>query len=104
MPPLDEMVEALEQQGYSLGRHQSRLLTTRVLEKSDLVLCMSRRHVGMIQEQWPAFDKKVHLFAEYAAGLNEDVDDPAGGRRSDYDRCVLRLEALIERLLLRLRS
>ncbi len=69
--------KALKELGYKVYGFKSKQLTTKMLETSDLVLCMTKAH-----KDWLHGYKNVFTVAEYT-GLS-DVADPYGKELNMY--------------------
>ncbi len=70
--------------GLDLSAHRARILTREQVEQSDLVLAMSRAHLGRVRELGAG--AKAHLLGEFAgrAGDRAEVKDPFGADLEQY--------------------
>lgn len=92
VPTSVETVEALERLGIEFRGHSTRL-TREMVEKADLVFCMTRSHADAVRELVGA-DRdaaaKVH-----ALDPEGDIDDPVGMGPARYHELARRLAELI---------
>jgi len=89
------------EQGIDLSGHRARMLTPELIEQADLILTMSRGHLGRVRELGGG--GRAHLLAEFAAaGPAEDIWDPFGGDLEDYRTTFRVLEPMIARVAERL--
>ena len=89
MPTSRETVESLAQHDISFdGR--STPLTKKMAEGAQLVLCMSKTHLSIVNQH-----------TSHAELLNPkgDIDDPIGQGQSEYDALALQMEPLIAQRL-----
>ncbi len=86
MPPSRHSVEALKEHGIDISGHRSTGLTVELLERSDLVVAMTRSHRQHIGSLLPAALAKTRLLADFA-NSSHDIQDPFGGSREDYGFC-----------------
>ncbi|MGE0554901.1 MAG: low molecular weight protein arginine phosphatase [Gemmatimonadales bacterium] len=85
------------EQGIDLSGHRARMITPELIGQADLVLTMSRGHLGRVRELGGG--GRAHLLAEYAAeGAADDIFDPFGGDLDDYRATFRALEPLIARV------
>jgi len=92
-PASNEAVIAMKKYDIDLLGHHAQSINTELIEKSDLILTMTKAH-KMVMEQ--SAQGKVFTLCEYA-GLDSDIDDPYGGDVKEYEECAEKLEnALIK--------
>ncbi len=87
-----EAVIAMKAYDIDLLGHHAQTINTELLEKSDLVLTMTKAH-KMVLEQY--LGDKVYTLLEFA-GLDGDIPDPYGGNLDEYKECA---ESLYKALL-----
>jgi protein-tyrosine-phosphatase len=80
-----------------LTRHRARRL--RSATPADLVLAMD--HDALEQARQLGHKGRIALLGDYA-GTGEEVEDPFGGTRSDYEACAHILDRLVRAALQRL--
>ncbi|MCR4719821.1 MAG: low molecular weight protein arginine phosphatase [Firmicutes bacterium] len=92
-PASNEAVIAMKKYDIDLLGHHAQSINTELIEKSDLILTMTKAH-KMVLEQ--SARGKVFTLCEYA-GLDSDIDDPYGGDVVEYEECAEKLyNALIK--------
>lgn len=82
-------------------RFVSKDVSTNLLNKSDLVICMTMKHKVELALKFNVLDK-IYSFSEYTGG--EDVSDPYGGSLEVYENtantiyrnCVLLIRKLVK--------
>jgi protein-tyrosine-phosphatase len=90
------------ERGIDLSGHRARLLTRELIEQSDVVLTMSRSHLGRARELGGG--ARAHLIGEYAGriGRNAEVPDPYGADLDQYREVYRDLLDLMPAVLTRL--
>ena len=83
-PASSEAIIAMKAYDIDLLGHHAQSINTELLEKSDLVLTMTRSH-KMVLEQY--LEDKVYTLLEFA-GLDGDIPDPYGGDLDEYKECA----------------
>jgi protein-tyrosine-phosphatase len=92
----------LLEQGVDLSGHRARLLTKSLVDEADLILTMSRTHLGRVRELGGG--ARAHLLGEYAGkeGEGAEVRDPYGseldGYRETYRELLGMMPAVVARL------
>jgi protein-tyrosine-phosphatase len=92
----------LLEQGVDLSGHRARLLTKGLVDEADLILTMSRTHLGRVRELGGG--ARAHLLGEYAGkeGEGAEVRDPYGseldGYRETYRELLGMMPAVVARL------
>ena len=73
-----------------------------LIEEADLILAMTRQQVRMLREDFPeAAGKEVHTLKEFA-GLEGDIDDPAGQGEDVFRHCREEIQRCLDRAIERL--
>jgi protein-tyrosine-phosphatase len=88
--------QTLVLRGLSLNNHQSRTVTSEMLEQFDLILTMESGHKEAIQVEFPGVARRVFLLSEMSGGT-AGVNDPYGQSLEAYQRTAALLERLIEK-------
>lgn len=83
-----EAIQAMQEHGLDLSRHESQPLTERLVRYADLVLSMTRGHREAILTQWPDAAGRVEL-VHHERG---DIADPIGGPADLYRRCAEQID------------
>ena len=88
-----EAIDAMKAYSIDLSEHRAKNITPELLEKSDLVLTMTKAH-KMVLEQY--LGDKVYTLLDFAQ-MNGDIPDPYGRGTEEYKKCAERLyEALLK--------
>lgn len=89
----DEAIEALDEMGIDLTFHQTKPITEELIEKSDLILTMTRAHKELLK---PMAGNDVYTLKEYA-GSTGDISDPYGGDLEEYKETAQEIyDALVD--------
>ena len=65
--------------------HVSRMITDRMIESANLVICMTSAHAMRLMMAYPAYASKI-------AVMPHDIPDPYGGSMDDYKMCLSAIE------------
>jgi len=86
MPPSENSVIAMQEEGIDISDHCSRMLTERMVEESTHIFGMGEGHVETIRAHFPDSREKVFVLREFIAeeGLDLNVPDPIGGDLDEY--------------------
>jgi protein-tyrosine-phosphatase len=81
--------------GLDLSAHRARLLTPELIESADLILTMSRSHLGRVRELGAG--SRAHLLGEFAgrAGDRAEIKDPFGAELEQYRETYRELAGLM---------
>lgn len=71
--------------GVDLSGHRSSELTRAGIGGADLILAMAREHEDEIVALAPSARACTHLLSEFAGEGRQDVPDPVGGTREEYE-------------------
>ena len=77
-------ISALKEINIDLKNHKSKLLTLDLVEKSDLILTMTKCHKDAILNSLPQFSSKIFTLKEFADDKDIDIVDPFGGDLEVY--------------------
>jgi protein-tyrosine phosphatase len=89
-----QAVEAARECGVDLAAHRSQKLSKELIDKADMVFCMTREHADAVRELSPASAGRVRRL--WSRG---DIPDPAGGGPDIYRRTVRKMQQAIEEIL-----
>jgi protein-tyrosine phosphatase len=96
----------MTERGLSLEQHRARSVDEAMLAAADLVLVMEEAQRSFLFHLSMRHLHKVFLLSELC-GENDDVPDPIGGHRADYQQTLRLIERLLDcgmpRLLKQLR-
>lgn len=97
-PPSENAVAALGEWDIDLTGHRSKKFQSYMVERADLIACMTVMHKNALLTEYPEAAGKVFFLGELS-GSNEEIPDPYMGSLTRYrlTRDVLRGE--IQRLL-----
>jgi tRNA threonylcarbamoyl adenosine modification protein (Sua5/YciO/YrdC/YwlC family) len=90
-----EAVSVLEGEGIDLRAHESQPVTERLLIQADHVVTMTRGHQQVILNEFPELACRVRMLS----AERQDVSDPYGGSRREYESCKAEIERHILKLL-----
>jgi protein-tyrosine-phosphatase len=90
--------------GLDLSAHRARLLTPELIESADLILAMSRSHLGRVRELGAG--SRAYLLGEFAgrAGDRAEIRDPFGAELEQYRETYRELAGLMPAVAERLAS
>lgn len=75
-----------------------------LIEEADLILAMTREQVQMLRDDFPeAEGKEIHTLKELA-GIDGDIEDPAGRGDDVYKACRDEIQLCLDRAFARLRT
>lgn len=90
--PMSEEAElALQTLGYTVPRHQSRLLTPRMIREADAVFCMTETHRRAALEISPESVDKIMMLDPRGS----EIPDPIGAGLDVYQECARGMRELI---------
>jgi len=96
----DFAVSVLAEEGIDISGHRSRSITKELIEESDLIVVMARKHRDRIKEIVPDAKDKILVIGELDPGRDDpDIADPIGGDEDDYRETRDELKALIPSLI-----
>jgi L-threonylcarbamoyladenylate synthase len=96
MPASPEAIHEMDRMGIDLSRHRSQPLTPELIQRSDVICCMTRAHHEAVIRMDASAAGKTHLVHP-----GSDIEDPIGLGEASYRRCV---EALGSQIKLRLQE
>lgn len=92
-------LKAMDEMGIDLSCHISTPVSEDIIEKTDLVLTLTKGHKNTLLSLFPNSRDKVFTLLEYI-GENGDIEDPFGGDTDIYRICANQIKKAIEKLLL----
>lgn len=84
-----------EREGLDLSQHLSKPISSEIMERANLILCMASGHVEALKIEFPQHADKIFLLSEMV-GMRFDIADPYGGARSDYEPMVTEVTRIID--------
>ena len=85
-------IEVMAAAGLDLTNHGTQPVTEQLARHADLILTMTRAHREALIAQWP----NVAARTEVLCTGGEDVSDPIGGLRAEYERCARQIRTELE--------
>lgn len=99
MKASDNSIKVLEEYGIDLSDHKSTVVTKELIEKSDLILTMTKSHKNFLIQSIPKYAQKVYTLKEFA-GLGEgDISDPFGGDVDVYRKAFNEIKESVNRIV-----
>lgn len=86
MPPSENSVFAMEEEGIDISGQRSRMLTPEMVEDYTHIFGMGTGHVDALRTYFPEAIEKIFVLREFIAeeGLDLNVPDPIGGDLDEY--------------------
>jgi protein-tyrosine phosphatase len=78
--------------GLDLGNHESSNVSSRLMERADIILTMTEGHRRALIERWPKAAGKIKVLS--ADG--DDISDPFGGPVEVYRICAQQLDRCLD--------
>lgn len=97
-------VEVMKREHVDISGHRAQVVSDRLINESDLILCMEPVHVQRIVELMPKAEGKTHLLLEYAYEDDSEkprnlwVTDPIGKPKEVYESVLIILKDAIEKV------
>jgi protein-tyrosine phosphatase len=91
----DFSIEVMTERGFDLSEHRSQRAEAHHLATADLVLCMEWGHKEALQIEFPDHRDKIFLLTEMVGNMDE-VADPIGGPRVEYEQMIDEVTQLID--------
>lgn len=97
-------VEVMKRERVDVSGHRAKVISGRLIEDYDLILCMEQVHVDAVLGLLPAAREKTYLLLEYAyegekgKSKNLWVTDPIGKPKEVYESVLIVLKDAIERV------
>ena len=94
-------IEAVRIWEADLTRHTSTPLTARLIEETDMILCMTPSHCEEVLRIQPEAGTKTFLLKKYPKPgcRGEGIDDPIGGSLEMYNRTFIEIGEELGRIL-----
>jgi len=104
LPPTEETLEVLREEGITLSGFKSTSLTDQMIKDADLILAMEDIHKDEILRRLPAVSPKIHLLREYGhtdqkyhdEGIG--IPDPIGRPKEFYSYVMNSIKKEVERI------
>ena len=96
-------IEIARENGADIQHHLSQGITNFLMQRSNLVLVMAKKHEKLLKTQFPKFQENVFLLKDFALenknDSNPDIDDPIGQSKEFYSKIYSEIELEIIRIL-----
>lgn len=92
-PADPNMIEIASEQGIHLEAQRSRTIDSSMVEASDLIFVMEKRHYDQIVRDYPAAADKTFLLNPHG-----EIDDPYGKSTATYNRCLKEVTNCVDNL------
>ena len=90
-------ITAAKELGYNIETHRSEPIGNRIIENTDLIICMERAHKLRIEKMFPSTAERLFLFSEFV-GQTGDIEDPIGKNLYVYRNVARTIEKYTKRL------
>jgi protein-tyrosine-phosphatase len=92
-----QAIQVARELGLNLTKHVAKRISGRMLNKSDLILCMTRAHKFHLLHNFENLFGKCFTLAECT--LSQDISDPYGKDIGAYRKMAMDIEKLLPNLL-----
>ncbi len=104
-PPDRRSVAEAKRRGITMHAHVARQVRKSDFDRFDLIIGMTAQHCAALRRLAPAgTEDKIHLFTEYAEGIEGDVPDPWYGGQKDFIEVFDLIDHGVDGLLAKLRA
>jgi protein-tyrosine phosphatase len=94
----------LKEDGIHASNHVSKVVTKKMLNEYDLILCMEKFHIEKIKSIFENVKEKVFLLSEFASGIEEEIEDPVGFGLTEYRKIYNRIKFHLDNLAKKITS
>ena len=95
----ENSIKILRDRNIDLSNHKSTELTEDLLNKSDLVLTMTKTHKKFLVQAVPKCINKVYTFREFADLGESDISDPYGGDLETYKITYNEIKESVDKII-----
>lgn len=75
-PATKEAIQKANELGMDLSSHRSKIITTDMMETSDIIIVMESGHKESLITEFPSMKNKIFTFSEVTTGASFDIPDP----------------------------
>lgn len=93
-PPASYSQELMQAQGVDISHKRAQMVTPRLMQQADLVLCMEAGHAEALRIEFPESAARIFLLSEMV-GKSYSISDPYGGSREGYEAMFRELDRLL---------
>jgi protein-tyrosine phosphatase len=97
LTPTNNAVTAASEKGVDISSFRSKPITKKIVEDSDLIFCMERSHLQVVQGMGGA--QRCYLLTEYPDGKGDQVRDPIGGTLDVYRTAIEVIDGEVQRII-----
>lgn len=97
----EKAIEVVKSYDIDLSSHEARPISLQDIEKTALLLTMTKAHKVYLLKMFPHLSSDVHVLKEFVGDVG-DVGDPFSGNLDIYESCASELMDLMERLVIKL--
>ncbi len=91
-PPCENAIIAAREYGADISSHLSRQADESMIEKSDVVLCMTLSHQKALEQMYPKYADKIMCLSDF------DIPDPYGQSLEVYRKTAEAINTAIRKL------
>jgi protein-tyrosine phosphatase len=94
--------DLMKEQGHDLSNFRSQMLSKALVKEATHIFAMGYGHLRAIEKMFPEAADKAYLVSEFCAEdrlRGQDVSDPYGGSRADYEETREVLTAVLPSLV-----
>ena len=99
MPATALAREIASEHEVDIDGHVSSGLSEWELDLADLILCMTQEQCDLVAAMDPTAKDRAFLLSEFAGADSEDVPDPIGGTKLEYEAAFDKIEDYLEEAL-----
>lgn len=79
--------------------HTPALISRQDIENADLVLVMTKDQLEQLADKYSEHSGKIHLFLNYACGIEKDTEDPVALSGRAFERIALKIKDAVHKLM-----
>lgn len=98
-PPSSRAVKVLRGKGIDATSHRSKYTSPSLVEQSDLILVMQKKHLDHLKKIYPQAKERIFMLTEFTSGKREEIMDPIGQSDEFYEQTCQYIEEEIKKLL-----
>lgn len=99
----ENAIKAMKHEGINILSHFSRQIDEDIINDSDVILTMTKRHKQVLNQLFQNYSNKIFTLGEYVR-LQKDIADPYGGSLATYFKCRDELKDMLELLITKLKT
>ncbi|MEA3506738.1 MAG: low molecular weight protein arginine phosphatase [Elusimicrobiota bacterium] len=99
-----DLKEVIEENGLSADGHVPRMVSSKIMEESDLIIVMTEAHRKNIMERFTGCKDKIFLLSEFAGEDSKDITDPIGKGIDVYRQTFNEIKEYMNKVIERLNN